>query len=64
MSTLGPKHWRARAEELRVISETVRDTEVEGIMLRIASEYERLAEAIERIQPPQYDISAPPRQLP
>ena len=44
-----PEHWRARAEEMRTLAEDVTDEESRKTMLRIAQDYERLAErAVER----------------
>jgi hypothetical protein len=43
-----PEHWRSRAEEARVFAEKLSDPESKCTMLRIAADYERLAEAAER----------------
>jgi len=40
------RHWQARAEELRTLSETFSD-ETRHIMLRIAADYERLASLVD-----------------
>jgi hypothetical protein len=40
-----PEHWRSRAEEARVFAEKLSDPESKRKMLRIAADYERLAEA-------------------
>lgn len=46
-----PQHWRERAEETRVIAEGMQDVIARGMMLRVADDYERLAErATARIQ--------------
>jgi len=39
-----PEHWRARAEEARSVAEQLSDPESKRTMLRIADDYERLAE--------------------
>jgi hypothetical protein len=42
-----PEHWRARAEEARTVAEQLTDPESKSTMLRIAGDYERLAEHAE-----------------
>jgi hypothetical protein len=42
-----PEHWRSRAEEARSGAEQLSDPESKRTMLRIASDYERLAEHAE-----------------
>jgi hypothetical protein len=39
-----PEHWRRRAEQARTIAEQLSDPESKRTMLRIAEDYERLAE--------------------
>jgi hypothetical protein len=39
-----PEHWRSRAEEARTMAEQLSDPESKRTMLRIADDYERLAE--------------------
>lgn len=39
-----PKHWRDRAEEARTHAEDMRDPGAREVMLRIAHDYEYLAE--------------------
>jgi len=39
-----PAHWRQRAEEARTIAEQMNDLQSRESMLRIAKDYERLAE--------------------
>ena len=47
-----PKYWRDRAEKTRAIAEQCWNDEEKQRMLRIAHEYERLAElAAERFRP-------------
>ena len=47
-----PKYWRDRAEKTRAIAEQCWNDEEKQRMLRIAHEYERLAEvAEERLRP-------------
>ena len=41
------KHWRARAEEARVHAEQMDDPTVRQTMLKIAEEYEKLAQRAE-----------------
>ena len=39
-----PEHWRTRAEEARSVAEQQSDPESKRTMLRVAADYERLAE--------------------
>lgn len=39
-----PAHWRERAKQMRAMAEDVRETEAKEAMLRVAKEYDRLAE--------------------
>jgi hypothetical protein len=39
------KHWRLRAEAMRTLAEETIDSTVRAMMLRIAAEYDRLAES-------------------
>jgi hypothetical protein len=43
-----PEHWRSRAEEARSVAEQLSDPEAKRTMLRIAGDYELLAEQAER----------------
>lgn len=44
-----PDHWRKRAEECRTIADTIRYDDVsKQRLLRIAAEYDRMAEHAER----------------
>jgi hypothetical protein len=43
-----PAHWRQRAEEARTIAEEMSDLNSKDAMLRIAKDYERLAERTEQ----------------
>ena len=38
------KHWRDRAAEMRVLSEHMKDVETQVIMLRLADDYDELAD--------------------
>jgi hypothetical protein len=39
------KHWRTRAEKMRTLAEEADDLTVRAMMLRIAADYDRLAES-------------------
>jgi len=47
-SVLDNQHWRERAEEARSIAEQLSDPDAKRMMLRIADDYERLAQHAER----------------
>ena len=42
------RHWRNRAEEARLLAETMSDTEARQTMLAIADLYEKMAKIAER----------------
>jgi hypothetical protein len=45
------QHWRDRAEQSRVLAEQMNDAIAREMMLRIASNYERMAEqAVARVE--------------
>jgi hypothetical protein len=47
-SLLGdPEHWRARAEEPRILARKEKNTKTKESLLRIADDYERLAHSVE-----------------
>jgi hypothetical protein len=39
-----PEHWRSRAKEARAIADQMTDADSRSAMLRIADDYDRLAE--------------------
>ena len=42
-----PEHWRTRAQTMRILARQVQDLMARQIMLRIASDFDRLAAQIE-----------------
>jgi hypothetical protein len=42
-----PEHWRTRAEEARILAKEMNDSESRDAMLRIAEDYEHLAQWVE-----------------
>jgi hypothetical protein len=53
------KHYRARAKECRVVAEILATVELHEKMLRIAAEYDRMAEAADNLN----DFSVDPVNL-
>jgi hypothetical protein len=51
-----PSHWRQRAAEMRATAEVINDVEAKKSLLKIADDYDRLAdEAIARLLSDQKD---------
>jgi len=49
---LAARNWRMRAEETRTLAEDMKEAEPRAMMLRIAAEYEKLAEWAEENSTP------------
>jgi hypothetical protein len=47
---LDPERWRRRAEETRSISENMRDPKIGRILLRLAGDYDAMAEQADRLR--------------
>ena len=47
---LNSRHWRNRAEEARLLAETMSDTEARQTMLAIADLYEKMAKIPKRLE--------------
>jgi hypothetical protein len=45
---LNPKYWRNRAEEARVVAESMQDEQSKQLMLGVVKEYERVVELTEK----------------
>jgi len=43
-----PRHWRMRAEEMRRLTEEMRDEDARGMMLRLVNDYEKIAARMEQ----------------
>jgi hypothetical protein len=43
-----PAHWRARAQEMRALADSAQDEAAKETMLKVAQDYERLAERAEK----------------
>jgi hypothetical protein len=39
-----PKHWRDRAAQMRALSDLIKDAETKAMMLKLADDYDSLAE--------------------
>ena len=53
------KHWLARAEEARILANQMTDAEAKVAMLRIAEDYERLAQRAEGRALGRHKLAAP-----
>jgi hypothetical protein len=42
-----PHHWLERAAAMRALSETMKDVQVRAMMLRLANDYDKLADRAE-----------------
>ena len=45
---IDPKHWHDRAAHMRVLAATMDDVETRTIMLRLANDYDKLADRTAR----------------
>jgi hypothetical protein len=50
--TNDPKLWRTRANQIRDLAERMQDQLAKDVMLRVADDYERLAQEVEKRNQP------------
>jgi hypothetical protein len=43
---INPKHWRDRAAQMRAMSDWMKDAETKATMLKLADDYDKLAERV------------------
>jgi hypothetical protein len=48
-----PRYWRFRSEEIRALAAEFNDQHARDIMLRIATDYEKLADLLRRLPAPE-----------
>ena len=46
---LGSEHWRTRAQEARALAEGMTDPDAQRMMMRIANDYEKIADRAEQL---------------
>jgi hypothetical protein len=42
-----PRHWRARAAQMRAMSDRMKDAKTKATMLKLAEDYDKLAERVD-----------------